>query len=54
MTLATVQTAIELNGVFKEYTIDATRVEALRGVSLKISEGSMVAVTGKIGAGKST
>ena len=54
MTLATVQTAIELNGVFKEYTIDATRVEALRGVSLKISEGSMVAVTGKSGAGKST
>ena len=54
MTTATGQTAIELHGVFKEYTIEATRVEALRGVSLKIPEGAMVAVTGKSGAGKST
>ncbi len=54
MTIATTQTAIELEGVRKEYTIEATRVEALRGVSIKIPEGAMVAVTGKSGAGKST
>lgn len=54
MTIATGQIAIELDGVRKEYTIEATRVEALRGVSLAIPEGGMVAVTGKSGAGKST
>lgn len=47
-------TAIRLQDVRKEYTIDANRVEALRGVSLSIPEGAMVAVTGKSGAGKST
>jgi lipoprotein-releasing system ATP-binding protein len=54
MTLATSQAAIRLDGVRKEYTIEATRVEALRGVSVSIPEGAMVAVTGKSGAGKST
>lgn len=54
MTGATEQTAIQLEGVRKEYTIESTRVEALRGVSIKIPEGAMVAVTGKSGAGKST
>jgi lipoprotein-releasing system ATP-binding protein len=48
------QNAIELDGVRKEYIIEATHVEALRGVTVKIPEGSMVAVTGKSGAGKST
>ena len=47
-------TAIRLQDVRKEYIIDATRVEAIRGVSLSIPEGGMVAVTGKSGAGKST
>jgi lipoprotein-releasing system ATP-binding protein len=54
VTNATAQTAIELDGVRKAYTIESTRVEALRGVSIKIPEGAMVAVTGKSGAGKST
>lgn len=49
-----VTAAIRLQDVRKEYTIDANRVEALRGVSLSIPEGAMVAVTGKSGAGKST
>lgn len=48
------QNAIVLEGVHKDYVIDANRVEALRGVSVSIPEGSMVAVTGKSGAGKST
>lgn len=46
--------AIELESVRKQYTIDSVAVEALRGVSLSIPEGAMVAVTGKSGAGKST
>jgi lipoprotein-releasing system ATP-binding protein len=46
--------AIALKGVRKEYTIDASRVEALRGVDLSIAEGEMVSLTGKSGAGKST
>ena len=54
MTISTAQPVIELEGVRKEYTIESTRVEALRGVSVKIPEGAMVAVTGKSGAGKST
>lgn len=46
--------AIRLMDVWKEYTIDAAKVEALRGVSLEIPQGELVAVTGKSGAGKST
>jgi lipoprotein-releasing system ATP-binding protein len=46
--------AIELVNVHKDYTIESARVEALRGVSVKIPEGSIVGVTGKSGAGKST
>lgn len=45
---------ISLDAVRKEYTIDSARVEALRGVTVSIPEGAMVAVTGKSGAGKST
>lgn len=48
------QNIIALEGVRKEYTIDAARVEALRGVTVGIPQGAMVAVTGKSGAGKST
>jgi len=48
------QKIISLEGVRKEYTIDAARVEALRGVTVGIPQGAMVAVTGKSGAGKST
>ena len=54
MTGLNTNSAIVLENVRKEYTIDASRVEALRGVTLKIPEGSVVAVTGKSGAGKST
>jgi lipoprotein-releasing system ATP-binding protein len=48
------QAAIILNNIQKEYVIAAHHVQALRGVSVSIPEGAMVAVTGKSGAGKST
>ncbi len=54
LTTAIGSTAIRLQDVRKEYMIDATRVEAIRGVSMSVPEGGMVAVTGKSGAGKST
>ncbi len=54
MTVITGQDAIVLNAVQKDYLIDAHHVQALRGVSVRIPEGAMVAVTGKSGAGKST
>lgn len=54
LTTAIGSTAIRLQDVRKEYIIDATRVEAIRGVSMSVPEGGMVAVTGKSGAGKST
>jgi lipoprotein-releasing system ATP-binding protein len=54
VTVITGQDAIVLNAVQKDYLIDAHHVQALRGVSVRIPEGAMVAVTGKSGAGKST
>ena len=54
MTLSDQQCMIALDSVRKEYTIDSARVEALRGVTVKIPQGAKVAVTGKSGAGKST
>lgn len=54
MTSLSTNTIISLDSVRKEYTIDAAKVEALRGVSVSIPQGAMVAVTGKSGAGKST
>lgn len=43
---------IELNNVSLLYP--ETRIEALKGVSLKISEGSTVGIIGNIGSGKSS
>lgn len=45
---------IVLNNVHKVYEIESQRVEALRGINLKISQGEISALTGKSGAGKST
>ena len=45
---------IELRGICKTFGRKEAQVEALRGISLSVSEGEMVAVMGKSGSGKST
>lgn len=45
---------IDLQNVAKHYKVGSQKVEALKGVSLRIKQGEFVALTGASGSGKST
>lgn len=45
---------IEMRDIWKTFGKKEAKVEALRGASLSISQGEMVAIMGKSGSGKST
>lgn len=45
---------INIKNIYKSYGVNDSKVEALKGVSLKINKGELVAIIGASGSGKST
>ena len=45
---------IEAKGIYKTFGRGDAAVHALRGISLSVDKGEMVAIMGKSGSGKST
>jgi lipoprotein-releasing system ATP-binding protein len=45
---------IDLQNVSKTYQVEMQKVQALRGVDLRVRKGQLVGVTGRSGSGKST
>jgi len=48
------EVVIELKNVWKTYSMGEVKVNALRGVNLKINKGDFAVILGKSGSGKST
>ncbi|OLS21285.1 MAG: putative ABC transporter ATP-binding protein [Candidatus Heimdallarchaeota archaeon LC_2] len=45
---------IQIENVYKEYGIGDSKVHAIQGIDLEISEGEFIVILGKSGSGKST
>jgi len=48
------EVVIEIEGVTKTYLLGETRIEALRGIDLRVRRGEYLAIMGPSGSGKST